>query len=72
MYLTGNFNGQPTQLPHFGGVYFDHCTARTRENWSLTSGGGVDVVLTSDTGWEASTEDRDPNESFGIRPFLEC
>lgn len=67
---TGSYNGLPFQLPNFGGVYFDHCTATTRRNFELTSGSGVDVSLTSETGWEAATEDLDPTRSFGIGPFL--
>jgi peptidase A4-like protein len=66
---TGNFNGLPTQLPNFGGVYFDHCTAITRHGWGLKSGDGVDVLLTSETGLEAATENLDPTRSFGIAPF---
>lgn len=68
---TGSFQGLPYQLPNFGGVYFDHCTARTRKNAGLTSGSGVDVLLTSETRWEAITEKLDPTQSFGVGEFLE-
>lgn len=63
---AGTYDGRPIQLPDFGAVYFDHCSALTRKHWSLDSGSGVDVWLSDAGDVGAAPYDLYPSQSFEV------